>query len=92
MNWRMEVYGGARGFERRFGRTRSGAGPCRPNEGGYSWATPFLSACINEALRLIPSAPGGGQCTVLRGTGGRVLGSQYIYRSYCARRPVTICL
>ncbi|KII88389.1 hypothetical protein PLICRDRAFT_54227 [Plicaturopsis crispa FD-325 SS-3] len=38
---------------------------------------PFLNACINEALRLLPPIPGGVQRWVPRGTGGKMIGSHF---------------
>jgi len=39
---------------------------------------PYLNACINEALRLLPPVIGGSQRSVNPGTGGRIVGPYFI--------------
>ncbi|GJE94949.1 cytochrome P450 [Phanerochaete sordida] len=39
---------------------------------------PYLNACINEALRLLPPGLGGFQRTVKRGTGGVMVGPHFV--------------
>ncbi|KII88386.1 hypothetical protein PLICRDRAFT_54225 [Plicaturopsis crispa FD-325 SS-3] len=39
---------------------------------------PYLNACINESLRLIPPVLSGSQRSVMRGTGGKVIGSYFV--------------
>ncbi|VDC00540.1 unnamed protein product [Peniophora sp. CBMAI 1063] len=39
---------------------------------------PWLNACINEAMRLLPPVPSGSQRTVPRGSGSRIIGSSVI--------------